>query len=908
MDDSRGDPMGLLTRLFGSAKYRNDESLEEQKKDLLKYSPLSGGVINKECDQIPGAYGSFGIAPTNPIPVNGVIGEMVYLFRLRSRTGVGFYYHRLGHISSPPSSNPIDHYELVAADASEWCDLYFDCYYPRRSTKTPNGFTLLSWNSLDDQLKMMSKLPVGGVNIKINNFPHGLPDAIEVNKVLNDIYPDLGSAVAKKIRMRLSEYKGKWGRKRVPPNDQFLNKVTVQMHLAEYLAFLMHFFTDFEDIKTTYKFKNKPNNLDGLIDFAFFLDMITNLPTIFTESSIIDMKDVIHRFVKDSVNAIPGLNKDFGATRIHQAKERVMLYSQLLNDDLKNRDTCNYQSIREFLKDVFSGQITEEEKVVLTNILHKSLPPVRSLIMMQSSYSGADTNKNADYYYNRGIEYLSSDKNKAINEFSQAIAADIKHKNSYLQRGIAFYKLEKYSEALSDLLKVLELDPTMNEPLPFIGNMFIKCGEYEMAKKYFSLSLANNPHSPLYHYKYGIACSMLKEYDAALKSFSMAINLGDEIPSVYYERGVALFRLNDYASSLKDLQHYLKCRPDDYRGYEFICLIYGKFKEYNKSLEYINKAISLNPQFLRGYYVSYIINMNLERYDDAIIDCSRALEIYPDDTISYVRRGRLQEKKGKYFEAKQDWLQVINYNPEYEGAKEKIEYLTEEINKLNLSNTSKKIGIGARELGEKYFKLFVLGRTKDLFEKSELILKLQITKNTDSNRELNILSIFSVINHMGRTRLISNDIKDSIINNLVNSYLNFIIEDENKNEIDTTEALISQRIKQYSAILKKYEKSIFEKDKTEDKHTEFEIMNDIVTILGNLSSHAYSEKDISPRMYLFALFMELVMYKPIEDIINSDLDKYDIKNSELDDEMPDSVGDDFIISKRGNGMISIKRK
>lgn len=222
MDDLKDNSMGFLNRLFGSAKHSDDESLEEQKQDLLKYSPFSGGVINKECDQIPSAYGPFGITPTNPIPVNGVIGEMVYLFRLRSRTGVGFYYHRLGHISSPPSSNPIDHYELVAADASEWCNLFFDCYYPRRSTKTPNGFTLLSWNSLDDQLKMMAKLPVGGVNIKINNFPYGLPDAIEVNKILNDIYPDLGSAVAKKIRIKMNEYKGKWERSKLAEGMQKL--------------------------------------------------------------------------------------------------------------------------------------------------------------------------------------------------------------------------------------------------------------------------------------------------------------------------------------------------------------------------------------------------------------------------------------------------------------------------------------------------------------------------------------------------------------------------------------------------------------------------------------------------------------------------------------------------------------
>ena len=113
-----------------------------------------------------------------------------------------------------------------------------------------------------------------------------------------------------------------------------------------------------------FKFKNKPNNLNGVVNFALFLDITTNLPDIFKGYSTKELTDIVHKFVKGTVNAISGLSIDFGEKRIAQTTERIMYYINLLINDLKNPDTTNYQSITEFLKETFSGKITDEEKKV----------------------------------------------------------------------------------------------------------------------------------------------------------------------------------------------------------------------------------------------------------------------------------------------------------------------------------------------------------------------------------------------------------------------------------------------------------------------------------------------------------------------------------------------------------------
>lgn len=778
--------MGLLNRIFGSAKNGDDEPLEEQKKDFLKSTVSPESINNKCCDQIPGAYGSFGTTPTNPIPVNGIIGEIVYMSSLRSKTGVGFYYHRLGSLSSPPSNNPIDEYELVAGDASEWRNLFFDCYYPRRSIKVPDGLTRTPWNSLNDTLKVLFKLPCGGANIKINNFPIGLPDVIQSSKQLNSFSPGLGAEMANRIRSKLREYEGKWERDEVhfkkEPVDKVTGSQTIQSNFAEYSAVLWHLFVeDYEDIKSTFDFKNEPDNFNGLMNFAFFLDIAKNLPTLLTKNNTKEIQDDIYRFVKVTVNAIPGLIEKFGEDKIRRATERIMVYTQLLNDDLKNSDPRNDQSVHEFLKELFSGQITEEEKVVLTNMLTRKLTPVMELIFM----------KDHD-------------------------ADDIKSH------------------------EVREVKQTAND---------------------------------------------------------------------YYKRGMECYSSDNYDQALKYFYQVLRMKPDSPRVNYYIADIYDREEDYDKSLIFINKEISLNPTWDAPYALRGGLNIEFKQYDSAISDFSKAIELNPKGTTSYFNRSLAYENKGHFRNARRDILFVLKTDPSDQEAQDKLQKLNEMIQK----NTKE---VGTRELGDRYFKLFVFLKTKRLFDQNEFIEDLRIHKSTDSERELNILNIFSVVHHIGRTSL-GTDIKDSIINNTVNSYLNFLIEVANKDEIDEeiklceiekTEALIPKRIKQYSAILKKYETSVLKKDKTDDNLIEIEIGNDLITLLGNITSYEYSEKDIFPAMRFFSFFMELMMDKFTESIINIDVSVFNIKNSELADEMQESKENDFVITKQDNGMISIKRK
>ncbi len=116
----------------------------------------------ESADELSNGHGEFGRTVTNPIPVNGPAGELLYLASLRASDGSFVMGHRLGSIGR------IDVYETVSA-SNVWDLLYFSLYHPRRSRKAPQGYSLLS---------KLTTLELTATNTTLPQFPSGIPEAV----------------------------------------------------------------------------------------------------------------------------------------------------------------------------------------------------------------------------------------------------------------------------------------------------------------------------------------------------------------------------------------------------------------------------------------------------------------------------------------------------------------------------------------------------------------------------------------------------------------------------------------------------------------------------------------------------------------------------------------------------------
>ena len=161
--------------MFGLFKKQTHEPVKQQYADLARYPDIFAQQIlgGEDCDQLSNGQGVFG-SQSNPIPVNGALGEIKYLAKLRGKTGNAVFFHRIGSTGSPATENSVDYYEVVCLDGTQWSRLYFDLYHPRRSNHAPDGYTLMPF------IKGLGiDLPLGyGINAMVDDFPNGLPDLI----------------------------------------------------------------------------------------------------------------------------------------------------------------------------------------------------------------------------------------------------------------------------------------------------------------------------------------------------------------------------------------------------------------------------------------------------------------------------------------------------------------------------------------------------------------------------------------------------------------------------------------------------------------------------------------------------------------------------------------------------------
>lgn len=131
----------------------------------MNHPMIKDQIINGvDADELPWGIGEYGRNIQNPIPVNGALGELIYLSSLiTDDSNMRLLFHRLG------SSDTIDIYETVTIDGNKWDLLFVSMYHPRKSTKTPTGYLIKD---------MRSQPLIYGTNKRVETFPNGLQSFI----------------------------------------------------------------------------------------------------------------------------------------------------------------------------------------------------------------------------------------------------------------------------------------------------------------------------------------------------------------------------------------------------------------------------------------------------------------------------------------------------------------------------------------------------------------------------------------------------------------------------------------------------------------------------------------------------------------------------------------------------------
>ena len=269
---------------------------------------------------------------------------------------------------------------------------------------------------------------------------------------------------------------------------------------------------------------------------------------------------------------------------------------------------------------------------------------------------------------NRGAAYWYLDKNPlALADFDRAIALDPTNARAFRERANARRSNGRLDQALSDANKAVQLAPNDAQALDGRGNVLNNMGQYDRAIADYDAALRLDPDSAQAFMDRGAAYYFKQDYQAAIRDYNDAIRLDPKKSRAYTNRGAAYKKLGRLEQAIADESEAIRLDPLYPEYFDNRGLSYADKGDYDRAIADYNEAIRLKPQanFLTNRGDSYNFKTD---YDRAIADYDRALALDPGFYLAYNNRAAAYEKKGDLDRAIADYEQAVRINPQFDEA------------------------------------------------------------------------------------------------------------------------------------------------------------------------------------------------------------------------------------------------
>jgi tetratricopeptide (TPR) repeat protein len=319
-----------------------------------------------------------------------------------------------------------------------------------------------------------------------------------------------------------------------------------------------------------------------------------------------------------------------------------------------------------------------KDDIPLTTEAHKARskafmhPMAQDLELALNDANGAikSDEKDGDAYIVRGRVYsLMGNHDKAIADFNKAYEFAITGKEeSYLYRGIEYYIIEEYDEAVKNLRRAIRLRPKYAEALFYLGNTHYSKGEYKRAINDYTKAIKLNPKDAMVLNNCGCAYVSILDYNRAMKIYNKALKIEPYYPQAIRNRGLLHYDMGSYDKAIADYNMSFEAKMNYYKK-----LLKGWDKEEDgtedfDSQEYKNweteeNKIDASILFKRGNAFAH-----KRDYDRAIDDYTQAIETNPDHDLLICilcNRANVYSLKNDFTYAIEDYNKALEIKPNH---------------------------------------------------------------------------------------------------------------------------------------------------------------------------------------------------------------------------------------------------
>ena len=243
-------------------------------------------------------------------------------------------------------------------------------------------------------------------------------------------------------------------------------------------------------------------------------------------------------------------------------------------------------------------------------------------------------------------EYMQEIQSKAYLEYVKNNEAsnrnEILNVESLLEIGEKLYKEGKYSEAVEEFLKIINITENNYFAQYNVGLCYLELKEYSKAEKHLTTASQLRPFYSSPYISLGSLYYHQNQFSSALTYYQFAEQL-DPSPAIYYNIGRVYHTLKEYNKAILHYERAIDIDPSYASAHNGLGIVYDDLQEYNNAILHYEKAINIDPFHANAHNNLGYLYYNLKEYNKAILNYEKAIDIDPSHSLAHNNLGNVYQ-------------------------------------------------------------------------------------------------------------------------------------------------------------------------------------------------------------------------------------------------------------------------
>jgi len=252
-------------------------------------------------------------------------------------------------------------------------------------------------------------------------------------------------------------------------------------------------------------------------------------------------------------------------------------------------------------------------------------------------------------YLNRGVAYSKINQwDNALSDFTKAVSLEPKYSYpSYLNLAIAQEKYSLWDEAITNYTKALKIYPEYYEAYSNRASAYGSLREWDKALADLAVAIKMNPNDPTNYYNRGTINMTNQKWQEAINDYSKAIEINPGYIDAYANRSIVFATIGQFEKSISDCSTIIGIDPNYLKAYNNRAITYSSMKKWNESIADYSIIVSNAPRNKNAIYNRGLAYLNSDQLDLAIADFSTVLELDPSNQSAFSNRQFAYDKQKK---------------------------------------------------------------------------------------------------------------------------------------------------------------------------------------------------------------------------------------------------------------------